>query len=170
MPNTPIKNIINENPNIKKISILCIFFYFTSNVWKNELNWKRGNPTIKKRKYKKYENVKSWPKTKYGSSIGLKPIQPNKIQTFENDQKDKTFQFSKKEALKNLFVANGNKNNINIAKIKVLKPPNLLGIERSIAWNGRKYHSGTIWVGVTNGLAGILFTGSIMLSGLKKTK
>jgi hypothetical protein len=33
--------------------------------------------------------------------------------------------------------------------INISKPPNLLGTERNIAYNGKKYHSGTICVGVT---------------------
>jgi len=35
------------------------------------------------------------------------------------------------------------------------KPNNLLGTLLSTAYKGRKYHSGTIWAGVTNELAAI---------------
>lgn len=39
-------------------------------------------------------------------------------------------------------------------------PPNLLGIDRRMAYANRKYHSGLICGGVTNGLAGVKFSGS----------
>lgn len=34
-------------------------------------------------------------------------------------------------------------------------PPSLLGIDRRIAYANRKYHSGLMWGGVFNGLAGV---------------
>lgn len=49
-------------------------------------------------------------------------------------------------------------------------PPSFLGIARSIAYIGKKYHSGWMWEGVTNGLALIKFSGSINKLGKKKTK
>ena len=39
-------------------------------------------------------------------------------------------------------------------------PPNLFGIERRIAYANRKYHSGLMWGGVTNGFAGVKLSGS----------
>lgn len=42
-----------------------------------------------------------------------------------------------------------------IEKIKASTPPNLLGIDRRIAYANRKYHSGLIWGGVLRGLAGV---------------
>jgi hypothetical protein len=53
-----------------------------------------------------------------------------------------------------------------IDKIKAITPPNLLGIDRKTAYIGKKYHSGWICVGVTKGLAGIKFSGSIKIEGL----
>jgi len=47
-------------------------------------------------------------------------------------------------------------------------PPNLLGIDRKIAYAIKKYHSGWIWTGVTRGLAGIKFSGSPNIQGKKK--
>lgn len=44
---------------------------------------------------------------------------------------------------------------IKIDMIKARTPPNLLGIERRIAYANRKYHSGLIWGGVFSGLAGV---------------
>lgn len=46
-------------------------------------------------------------------------------------------------------------------------PPNLLGMERRMAYAHRKYHSGLIWVGVTRGLAGRKFSGSVSEFGVK---
>lgn len=47
---------------------------------------------------------------------------------------------------------NGNNNNNNIAKAKIIIPINLSGTDLNIAYRGKKYHSGTIWFGVTKGL------------------
>ena len=43
-----------------------------------------------------------------------------------------------------------------------------MGIERKIAYAHKKYHSGLIWTGVTNGLAGIKFSGSPNIHGKKR--
>jgi len=51
---------------------------------------------------------------------------------------------------------------------KAITPPNLLGIDRKIAYAIKKYHSGWIWTGVTKGLAGIKFSGSPNIQGKKK--
>lgn len=48
---------------------------------------------------------------------------------------------------------------------RAITPPNLLGIDRKIAYAKRKYHSGWIWGGVTKGLAGIKFSGSPISQG-----
>ena len=50
---------------------------------------------------------------------------------------------------------NGRITKIAIDKAKQITPPNLLGIERKIAYANKKYHSGWMWTGVTKGLAGI---------------
>jgi len=44
-------------------------------------------------------------------------------------------------------------------------PPSLLGIDRKMAYIGKKYHSGWMWVGVISGLAFIKFSGSINVLG-----
>lgn len=54
---------------------------------------------------------------------------------------------------------------IKIDIIKAITPPSFLGIERRIAYANRKYHSGWIWIGVFNGLAGLKFSGSPMMFG-----
>lgn len=48
---------------------------------------------------------------------------------------------------------------------KAITPPNLFGIERRIAYANKKYHSGWMWTGVTIGLAGIKFSGSVEIYG-----
>lgn len=73
------------------------------------------------------------PSIKYGSSIGLKPIQPNKTQTERNDQNKIVLDISKKEPLKTLLVINGKRNKTTKAKPKVITPPNLFGIDLRIA-------------------------------------
>jgi hypothetical protein len=57
-------------------------------------------------------------------------------------------------------------NKIKIDMSRATTPPNLLGIARKMAYANRKYHSGWIWVGVTNGLAGVKLSGSIRENGL----
>lgn len=49
----------------------------------------------------------------------------------------------------------GRINRIRTAENSASTPPNLLGIDRRIAYAHRKYHSGLMWTGVTKGLAGI---------------
>jgi hypothetical protein len=44
-----------------------------------------------------------------------------------------------------------------------------LGIDRRIAYTHRKYHSGLMWMGVTNGLARRKFSGSVNIFGVNKT-
>lgn len=39
-------------------------------------------------------------------------------------------------------------------------PPNLLGMDRRMAYANRKYHSGLMCGGVTSGLAGVKLSGS----------
>lgn len=45
-------------------------------------------------------------------------------------------------------------------------PPSLLGIDRRMAYAHKKYHSGLMWTGVTIGLAGIKFSGSVSRLGM----
>ena len=65
--------------------------------------------------------------------------------------------------------------NVKIAKIKTAiakatTPPNLLGIQRKIAYAYKKYHSGWIWTGVTIGFASEKFSGSPKTQGSIKVK
>lgn len=49
-------------------------------------------------------------------------------------------------------------------------PPSLLGMERRIAYANRKYHSGLMWAGVTNGFAGVKLSGSPRRLGEKSAR
>jgi hypothetical protein len=67
-----------------------------------------------------------------------------------------------KKGLKKILLINIhlpiNKGKININKIdnaNPITPNNLLGIDLNIAYNGEKYHSGTICGGVTKGFPNI---------------
>jgi len=62
-------------------------------------------------------------------------------------------------------LVNGSVNRINSAANRAKTPPNLFGIDRRIAYTHKKYHSGLMWIGVTNGLATIKFSGSVSRSG-----
>ena len=54
---------------------------------------------------------------------------------------------------------------IRIDRARAITPPNLLGIDRKIAYAIKKYHSGWICTGVTKGLAGMKFSGSPSIHG-----
>jgi len=49
-------------------------------------------------------------------------------------------------------------------------PPSLFGIDRRIAYANRKYHSGLICGGVTNGFAGVKLSGSPSRLGAKRAR
>jgi len=66
-------------------------------------------------------------------------------------------------------VVRGRINKISSAANRARTPPNLLGIDRKIAYTHRKYHSGLIWIGVTNGLANKKFSGSVSILGVNRT-
>lgn len=68
-----------------------------------------------------------------------------------------------------LVDVNGRINKIRSAANRAMTPPNLLGIERKIAYTHRKYHSGLICTGVTNGFAKRKFSGSVIKLGVKST-
>lgn len=57
-----------------------------------------------------------------------------------------------------------------IERNNAITPPNLLGIDRKIAYANKKYHSGWMCGGVTRGLAGMKFSGSDRRYGKIKTK
>jgi len=63
---------------------------------------------------------------------------------------------------------NGRINKISNAANRARTPPNLLGIDRRIAYTHRKYHSGLMWTGVTKGFANRKFSGSVIILGVNK--
>lgn len=54
-----------------------------------------------------------------------------------------------------LELERGKINRMAIDRAKQITPPNLLGMERRIAYANKKYHSGWMWIGVISGFAGI---------------
>lgn len=101
---------------------------------------------------------------KYGSSTGFIPNHVKKRNTMVKDQKFNDFVVLPWNCAFLFKKAKGS-----IIKIDITNPttpPNLFGIDRKIAYANRKYHSGWMWVGVTNELAGVKFSGSINLYGL----
>jgi hypothetical protein len=54
----------------------------------------------------------------------------------------------------------GKKNRMAMEKISAITPPNLLGIDRKIAYANKKYHSGWMCTGVERGFAGMKLSGS----------
>lgn len=67
-----------------------------------------------------------------------------------------------------LELIKGKKYRIIIDDNKAITPPNLLGIDRKIAYANRKYHSGWMWIGVTIGFAGIKLSGSLNIYGYSR--
>jgi hypothetical protein len=91
---------------------------------------------------------------RYGSITGKLPIQPNNKQTIIKDQNQTACHGLNKADFTNadLFKTDIiNKQIINKAIKKI--PNNLLVTERKTAYKGKKYHSGTIWGGVTKKFA-----------------
>lgn len=66
-----------------------------------------------------------------------------------------------------LLVVKGSKYKTIIDKTKLTTPPNLLGIDRKMAYANKKYHSGLMWTGVTSELAGKKFSESPKAHGHK---
>lgn len=62
----------------------------------------------------------------------------------------------------------GSVKRIRIAANIAITPPSLLGIERRMVYAHRKYHSGLIWRGVERGLAGMKFSGSVKMYGVRR--
>lgn len=64
------------------------------------------------------------------------------------------------------MLVKGKMNRIRRAVNRAITPPNLFGIDRRMAYTHKKYHSGLIWIGVTNGLDIIKFSGSVSKVGI----
>ena len=68
-----------------------------------------------------------------------------------------------------MVTVKGKINKIRSAANSAKTPPNLFGIDRKIAYTHRKYHSGLMWIGVTNGFARRKFSGSVNILGVNNT-
>jgi len=64
----------------------------------------------------------------------------------------------------------GTRNRMSMEAARVNTPPSLLGTERRMTYANRKYHSGLMWGGVTNGFAGVKFSGSPRRLGENKAR
>lgn len=68
------------------------------------------------------------------------------------------------------MVVKGIINIITMAANRASTPPNLLGMDRRIAYIHKKYHSGLMWIGVTKGFDIRKFSGSVNKLGSNKTR
>jgi len=112
----------------------------------------------------KYKHLNACPIISNGYSTGFAPIHVNTIKydtIVQNNILKRGLNF---EVLILNFL-NGRIMMIKIDRRRATTPPNLLGIERRIAYANKKYHSGWIWMGVFNGFAGLKFSGSPILLG-----
>jgi len=103
--------------------------------------------------------LKIFPIISNGISTGLAPIQVKRKKMLKNIQE---FDLLRGKNFLDL-IFNFKFERIIITMIDIIRaitPPSFLGIERRIAYANRKYHSGWIWIGVFNGLAGLKFSGS----------
>jgi hypothetical protein len=83
------------------------------------------------------------------------PIHPNTSASAKNNQKALRCNGRKLDERTCVVFINGSANKHTKTSAIASTPPNLLGIERKIAYTGKKYHSGTMCAGVAIGFAGI---------------
>jgi len=112
----------------------------------------------------KYKILVTWPIISNGCSTGFAPIHVrmiNEALIIQNINLDFIFILLEE----NILFLNGSTMMIIIDRIKAITPPNLLGIERKMAYANKKYHSGWMWIGVFRGFAGLKFSGSPIENG-----
>ena len=127
----------------------------------------RGFRTRKKRKYK-MEAI--CPIMMNGCSTGIPPIQV-RMATSATRAQNRNWERGRKVRPCCLEVCNrGTTINTRMENSRARTPPSLFGIDRRMAYANRKYHSGLMWGGVTNGLAGVKFSGSPKRFGEKRAK
>jgi hypothetical protein len=113
--------------------------------------------------------VKTCPTSSYGASTGFLPIHIRMMKVAHNVQKVVCrYTLNLLDFIEGLR-KKGRKYRIQILIASATTPPSLLGIERRIAYIGKKYHSGWMCVGVTSGFALIKFSGSISRFGPNRT-
>jgi len=113
--------------------------------------------------------VRIWPTKIYGSSAGRAPIQVNRVTVLIIIQNRIWLIGLNWFPLVFALLVKGRIKIIAIDNTNAIAPPSLLGIERKIAYANKKYHSGWMCTGVTNGLAGIKFSVSPNKYGLINT-
>ena len=117
----------------------------------------------------KYTREETCPSKMNGSSTGWLPIQVRITKVVVRSQKNVC------EAGRNVLAwflelwRRGTRNKIRIEARRAITPPSFLGIDRSIAYANKKYHSGCMWTGVTSGFAGLNFSGSFRRLGDSRT-
>lgn len=103
----------------------------------------------------KYRIEATWPIRMNGCSTGCPPIHVSVIRSATRIQ-NKHWLMGRKVMLRCLDVCrNGTNSRMRMDMANATTPPNLLGMDRRIAYANRKYHSGLMWGGVFSGLAGI---------------
>ena len=107
------------------------------------------------KKYIKYNTDAICPIATYGSSTTCPPIYVNITKSATNTQNITLLIGLNCLLLIGLCSINGITNNTNNDANNAKTPNNLFGIDRKIAYANKKYHSGCICAGVTNGFAGI---------------
>jgi len=112
----------------------------------------------------KYIILRIFPIVSNGISTGLAPIQVRRKNILKNIQE---FNLLRGKNFLDLIIDFKFERIIIIIIdiIRAITPPSFLGIERRIAYANKKYHSGWIWIGVFNGLAGLKFSGSPISCG-----
>lgn len=91
-----------------------------------------------------------------------------RIQNMMANVQKEAFLIGENLDLSELLLLNGKMEIIRIESTNATTPPNLLGIDRRIAYANKKYHSGWIWIGVFKGFAGLKFSGSPIEKGIIK--
>lgn len=108
--------------------------------------------------------VSAHPALMNGSSAGFVPSQVSKMVVATIVQ-NMIFLIGQNWFLLIFFFIIGIAINTMIDEISVSTPPSLFGTDRNIVYANKKYHSGWMWLGVINGLAGEKFSGSISMNG-----
>lgn len=110
---------------------------------------------IRIRIMEKYVMEASWPIMVYGCSTGCPPIHVRVSKSTTKSQN--RHWLIGRNVIPRCFevCSSGTIVRTRIDRIRANTPPNLLGIDRRIAYANRKYHSGLICGGVFKGLAGV---------------
>lgn len=112
----------------------------------------------------------TWPMMMKGCSTGWLPIHV-RMSRFATRNQNNNCESGRNVIERCLDLCrSGIRNRIRTEAAKASTPPNLLGMERRMAYANRKYHSGLIWGGVARGFAGVKFSGSPRRLGEKNAR